>query len=194
MFKPQPTPFSSFYPAYLSLPVEDNGVRDDLEDLEGLNSNLQVTGYCNNYHQQVPYAPLSGPLAPQARCPGSGPSGDCRGGHDIGTAHAHGGAATGIGPSAPPSVPVPRVFPFHSSNSSSTIALFDNCNQQLPQEQQPPRPPTLLPQQQQQQFPPIRGAASNIIKMEQSQSLQDELAAQEAAARTWQPELEVRSH
>lgn len=190
MFKPQPTPFPSFYPAYLSLPVEENGVRNDLEDLEdlkGLDRNFQVTGYCNDYHQQVPYAPLSGPLAPQAR-PGD-PGGDCRGGHDIGTALAHGGAATGIGPSAPPSVPVSRVFPFHSSTSTSNIALFDNCNQQLQQQQHSPQPPTLLPQQQ--KFAPIRGSVSNIInRMEQSQSLQDELAAQEAAARTWQPELE----
>lgn len=194
MFKPQPTSFSSFYPSYASLPVEDNGVGDDLD--------FQVTDYCNGYYQQTPYAPLSGPLAPQTRAPGPGSGGDGRGGHDIGTAHAHGGAVTGIGSSAPPSLPpVSRVFPFHSSssnsnsNSSDTIALFDNCTQQIPQQhqQQQTQPHPSLPQQQ--HFSTIPGAASEIIvKMEQSQSLQDELAAQEAAARTWQPELEVRYH
>ena len=154
MFQPPPATFSSLYPAYLALPVDDNGVRDDLIGLDGLSGlsgldDFQVTGYCS--YQQAPY--LSGPVTPRGN---PGPCGDGLGG------------AAGVGPTAPLSA-----------------SVLDNCNRT----RQPPPPP--LPSQHQ-HFPPVHSAAPSIVhKMEQSQSFQDELAAQEAAARTWQPELEV---
>lgn len=180
MFQPHPKPFSCFYPTYLVPRFEedgDNGLRDDLDNLDNLGNleSSQVAGFCN--YQQTPYD-LGGRVAPRGPCPGGG--GEDLGGcaahahanaHAHAQAHAHGGAAVaGVGSTAQPTIPA--LFPF---------------------QQQPP--PLLQPLTEQRHFSPIRSAASNIIDtMEQSQALEDELAAQEAAARTWQPELEVRLH
>lgn len=177
MFQPQPTPYSSFYPAYLPVGVEDDGLSDGF-------GGVQASGYST--YPQAPFASLSlGGPGPQAGAPGppaSGPGpagGSC---HD-----AHGGAA-GV-PVDVRSAPLP-VFPFHSTlplhqhHQPGAPSLFDHRQQPSLQRQQ-------QQQQQQQHYSPSHRPASHV-KMEQNQGLPDDFAAQEAAARTWEPEVEVR--
>lgn len=171
MFQPQPTPYSSFYPAYLPVGVEDDGLSDGF-------GGVQASGYST--YPQAPFASLSlGGPGPQAGAPGppaSGPGpagGSC---HD-----AHGGAA-GV-PVDVRSAPLP-VFPFHSTlplhqhHQPGAPSLFDHRQQ-----------PSLQRRQQQQHYSPTHRPASRV-KMEQNQGLPDDFAAQEAAARTWEPEVE----
>ncbi|KAG6367104.1 hypothetical protein INS49_001286 [Diaporthe citri] len=178
MFQPQPTPYSSFYPAYLPVGVEDDGLSDGF-------GGVQAAGYST--YPQAPFASLSlGGPGPQAGAPGppaSGPGpagGSC---HD-----AHGGAA-GV-PVDVRSAPLP-VFPFHSTlplhqhHQPGAPSLFDHRQQPSLQRQQQQR----QQQQQQQHYSPSHSSASHV-KMEQNQGLPDDFAAQEAAARTWEPEVE----
>lgn len=177
MFQPQPTPYSSFYPAYLPVGVEDDGLSDGF-------GGVQASAYST--FPQAPFASLSlGGPGPQAGAPGPpasvpGPAGgSC---HD-----AHGGAA-GV-PVDVRSAPLP-VFPFHSTlplhqhHQPGAPSLFDHRQQ-----------PSLQRRQQHHQqhtfSAPGRRQASRV-KMEQNQGLPDDFAAQEAAARTWEPEVEVR--
>lgn len=172
MFQPQPTPYSSFYPAYLPVGVDDDGLSD------GFGSVQASAGYST--YPQAPFASLSlGGPGPQAGAPGppaSGPGpagGSC---HD-----AHGGAA-GV-PVDVRSAPLP-VFPFHS-----TLPLHQHHQPGAPSLFDHRQPPSL--QRQQQHYSPNHRPASHV-KMEQNQGLPDDFAAQEAAARTWEPEVEVR--
>lgn len=178
MFQPQPTPYSSFYPAYLPVGVEDDGLSDGFDG-------VQASGYST--YPQAPFASLSlGGPGPQVGVPGppasgSGPAGgSC---HD-----AHGGAA-GV-PVDVRSAPLP-VFPFNSTlplqqhHQPGAPNLFDHRQPPSLQRQQQQR------RQQQQHHSPSHRPASRV-KMEQNQGLPDDFAAQEAAARTWEPEVEVR--
>lgn len=179
MFQPQPTPYSSFYPAYLPVGVEDDGLSDGFDG-------VQASGYST--YPQAPFASLSlGGPGPQVGVPGppasgSGPAGgSC---HD-----AHGGAA-GV-PVDVRSAPLP-VFPFNSTlplqqhhQQPGAPNLFDHRQPPSLQRQQQQR------RQQQQHHSPSHRPASSV-KMEQNQGLPDDFAAQEAAARTWEPEVEVR--
>lgn len=191
MFQPQPTPFSTFFPNYLSVPVENirnNGVPVEVRD----DSYPQQAGF-SSYHQ-TPFASLGGPMSLD---PGPGPSGGSGGpsaGPDpvsgpggLGNGGAQptpaGVSAGGIGTPAPLSV-----FPLHGAiphSQQPTPPGAPNLFDHKP-------PPNHNLQRLRQHFTPSLHSVSTTTEMEPNQSLQDDLAAQEAAARTWQPELQVR--
>ena len=136
MFQPQPTPYSSFYPAYLPVGVEDDGLSDGF-------GGVQASGYST--YPQAPFASLSlGGPGPQVGAPGppasgSGPAGgSC---HD-----AHGGA-TGV-PVDVRSAPLP-VFPFHS-----TLPLHQHHQPGAPNLFDHRQPPSLQHRQRHQQHKP----------------------------------------
>lgn len=182
MFQPQPTPYSSFYPAYLPVGVEDDGLSDGF-------GGVQASGYST--YPQAPFASLSlGGPGPQAGAPGAPASGSGPAG---GSCHdAHGGAA-GV-PVDVRSAPLP-VFPFHSTlplhqhHQPGAPNLFDH-RQPPPLQHRPRHQQQQQQHQQQQHYSPNNRPASHV-KMEQNQALPDDFAAQEAAARTWEPEVEV---
>jgi hypothetical protein len=183
MFHPQPTPYSSFYPVYLPVGVEDD---DGLSD--GLGDGVQAPEYST--YPQAPFASLSPDGVPGPPASGSGPAGgSC---HD-----AHGGAA-----GAPVDVraaPLP-VFPFNSTFPLQQPQLLQQQQHQpgapnsLFEHLRPPPPPLQhlhhLDYLHLQQNPPPSPAPG--ADMEPNQGLPEDFAAQEAAARNWEPELEVR--
>lgn len=182
MFQPQPTPYSSFYPPYIPVAVDDDGLSNGF-------GGVQASGYST--YPQAPFASLSlggpGPHVGQVGVPGAPASGSGPAG---GSCHdAHGGAA-GV-PVDVRSAPLP-VFPFNSTlplqqhHQPGASNLFDH-------RQQPPLQRQQQQQQQRRQHHSPNHRPASRVKMEQNQGLPDDFAAQEAAARTWEPEVEVRT-
>lgn len=189
MFQPQPTPFSAFFPAYLPVPIEGLQRQDDvLREQENENSFVptQASSF-TSYHHQAPFAALGGsgaaPTGIVNPCPGPGP-GSVAGPGGLG----HSGAGpTGV-PQAANAPLSPIHFPLHGAiphsqleQSAAAPSLFDHTSSSSKDLRHTSRHP----------FPSIPRRATTSTKMESNQSLEDDLAAQEAAARTWQPELEV---
>lgn len=192
MFQPQPTPFSAFFPAYLQVPVEDLQRQDDVlrEQVNDTSFVATQAGSFSSYHHQAPFPALVGsgaaPTGVVNPCPGPGP-GSVAGPGGLG----HSGAGprpgpTGVsqGANAPLS---PIHFPLHGAIPHSQLeqpaaapSLFDHASSST-NLRRASRPP----------FSSTSRRATPSTKMESNQSLEDDLAAQEAAARTWQPELEV---
>lgn len=131
--------------------------------------------------------------------------------------HGGAGAAAAAGPAgatvplggAPAPVPVPAPAPSAGAPLSSVFAAHQSLHCTIPRSQLDPAAAATanlfdhslnldlsnnLRPTSRRRFPPIPhpAVAAALAKMEPDQSLQDDLAAQEAAARTWQPELEVR--
>lgn len=187
MFQPQPTPYSSFYPPYIPVGVDDDGLSNGFEG-------VQASGYST--YPQAPFASLSlggpGPQVGQVGVPGAPASGSGPAG---GSCHdAHGGAA-GV-PVDVRSAPLP-VFPFNSTlplqqhHQPGAPNLFDHRQQPPLHRQQHQQRQHQHQQRRHQHHSPNHRPASRV-KMEQNQGLPDDFAAQEAAARTWEPEVEVR--
>lgn len=195
MFQPQPTPFSAFYSDFIPGPIDD--LRDQglsVRARDGFYAHPQQTGFSG--FQQAPFGAAAG--ASGGTHPGPGPSvgssgpsagpGSASGPGGLG----HGGAATtpaGGGSSRGPVATAPlSTFPLHGAlphprqpTPAGAPNLFDHKSSS-------PHDLHRL----QRNLIPFRISPAASQQMEQHSSISDDLAAQEAAARTWQPELEVR--
>lgn len=195
MFQPQPTSFSAFYSDFIPSPV------DDLRD-QGLSVRVRDGSYSHPQHpsfssfQQAPFGVAGAPGGPDpGPDPSVGPSGPSAGpgpGPVLGPGGlGHGGAvATPAGVSSRASVSTAPLstFPLHGAlphpqqpTPVEAANLFDHKSSSVHDLHRLRRDLNSFPS----------SAAASSREMEQNPSLSDDLAAQEAAARTWQPELEV---
>lgn len=206
MFQPQPTAFSTFYSDFIPSPIDDSRDQGLAIHRERHGSYSQPEHSSFNNFQQAHFGPVgvgatpsgginlgpspsvgsSGPSVGLGPVPGPGPGG-----------LVHGGAvATPAGVTSTGRASI--------STANAPLSAF-SLHGALPHPQQPT--PSDLPNlfdheptsvhdlhQLRRNLAPFRDHPAAPRDMEQNPSFSDDLAAQEAAARTWQPELEVRSN
>lgn len=200
MFQPQPTPFSAFYSDFIPGPIDD--LRDlglSVLDRDGSYAHPQHTGFSSfqQAHFGAGSVGASGGVDPGLSAGPSVGSGGPSGGPGLVSGPGglgHGGAvATPAGVSstcrAPVSTAPLSTFPLHGAlphPQQQTLVgapnLFDHKSTSAHDLHRLRRNNTVA----------FASPSAASRDMKPDPSLSDDMAAQEAAARTWQPELEVR--
>lgn len=193
MFQPQPTPFSAFYSDFIPAgPIDDlcNGGLS-VRERHGPYAHPQQHSSFSSFQQaHFGAAGASGGVdpGPSPSVGSSGPSGGLVSGP--GGLGNGGAVATPAGVSSRASVSTAPLsaFPLHGAlphpqqpTPAGAPSLFDHKSS----------PAHDLHRLRRSNLLAFRNASDSSRDMEQNSSLSDDLAAQEAAARTWQPELEV---
>lgn len=195
MFQPQPTPFSAFYSDFIPGPIDDLGNGGlSVREREGPYAHPQQhTSFSSFQQAHFGAAGASGGVDP-----GPGPS--------VGSSGPSGGPGLVSGPGGlgnGGAVATPAGVSSRASVSTAPLSTFP-LHGALPHPQQltPAGAPSLFDHESStathdlhrlQRSNPLafRNSSASSRDMEQNSTLSDDLAAQEAAARNWQPELQV---
>lgn len=163
--------------------VGDNPCPRPVEPVLGSASSGGSAGGLSGSGSPAPAAPQAAPAIARAAATGGGPSG-----------LDHGGAPA-------TAAPLSTVFPLHGAIPHSRLELdlesASSCSNNLFQHCPPASASNTSLQHPTRHLFALRharrAASRSAPQMETDQSLQDDLAAQEAAARTWQPDIDVRA-